>query len=350
MAPIASGEPEATSQPGARTDPRIGEGSILGRCQLVSPIGEGSMGTVWEAWHTTLGIPVAVKVLRPCRDRDAEIRALQRFRQEAHIASRADHPSLVRVLDYGEDHHRPYLVMELVRGPTLEEWMRQFPACDERTALKVAGHIGIGLANLHQSGVVHRDIKPSNILIHPGRHVKISDLGLAGSPTSLDGQLAGTPHYLAPECVLRGCHDDSRSDLYAVGVILYRLLLGRLPFQGSTWAILHAQAWERPSWTIPDGIRLDAGTLYIVRSLLEKDPARRVQSAVELVQACREQVHRLDRRERLDSSSQESARPERSPETPLTKTERPTSPRREVGRFWRRAERWVRWFSRTFVP
>ncbi|MBK8801932.1 MAG: serine/threonine protein kinase [Fibrobacteres bacterium] len=349
MAPFASEKPNADSWQGVQGDGWIGPGSILGRCQLVSQIGEGSMGTVWKAWHTTLGISVAVKILRPCRDREAEIRALQRFRQEAHIASRADHPSLVRVLDYGEDHHRPYLVMELVRGPTLEEWMRQAPVCEERTALKVAGHIGIGLANLHQLGVVHRDIKPSNILIHPGRHVKISDLGLAGSPVGLDGQLAGTPHYLAPECVLRGCHDDARSDLYAVGVILYRLLLGRLPFEGSTKAILHAQAWERPDWTIPEGVRLDAGTLYVVRRLLEKEPLRRMQSALELIQACREQVHRLDRREQMASDTPVSVAPE-SMRIPVDKNRTTRLPVREAGRFRRGFERVVRWLSRTFAP
>lgn len=336
---IEARDPSAVHPPGE--DPRIGEGSILGRCQLISRIGEGSMGTVWEAWHTTLGISVAVKVLRPSPDRAAEIRALQRFRQEAHIASRADHPSLVRVLDYGEDHHRPYLVMELIRGPTLERWMKEATACDERTALKVVGHIGIGLANLHQIGVVHRDIKPSNILIQPGRQVKISDLGLAGSPARTDGCIAGTPQYLAPECVTSGRQDDPRSDLYAAGVILYRLLLGRLPFQGGkTREVLQAQVWQRPSWILPDGIRLDAGTLYIASRLLEKDPERRIQTAVELVQACREQVHRLDRR---------MERPQAEPRSESVAQKRTTRPPfGETGRIRDRFGKVARWLAGIF--
>jgi eukaryotic-like serine/threonine-protein kinase len=273
----------------------IGEGTQLGRCRLTARIGQGSMGDVWEAWHTTLGISVAVKILREPSSEAESSQHRERFRQEAHIAARVNHPNLVRVLDFGEEHARPYLVMELVRGPTLEAWLRQQPRIDERTALKVAGHVCVGLSGLHHFGVVHRDIKPSNVLIEAGQMLKISDLGLARDPSiSHPESVAGTPQYLAPECLVEGAPYDVRSDLYAVGVILYRLLMGRLPFLGTTQQVLFSQIWEQPDWTVPDGTRYDAGTFYILKRLMEKEPERRIQSAVEAIQACREQVQVLD--------------------------------------------------------
>lgn len=270
------------------------------------------MGEVWEAWHTTLGISVAVKVLREPSSEAENVLHRERFRQEAHIAARVNHPNLVRVLDFGEEHARPYLVMELVQGPTLEAWLRQQPTIDERTALNVAGHVCVGLSGLHHFGVVHRDIKPSNVLIEAGQRLKISDLGLARDPTATHpGDVAGTPQYLAPECLQEGAICDGRADLYAVGVILYRLLMGRLPFQGTTQQVLYSQIWEQPDWTLPEGIRLDGGTLYVLKRLLEKEPSRRIQSAIEAIQACREQVQGLDMHERL---RRERAKP---PETKI---------------------------------
>jgi serine/threonine protein kinase len=288
----------------------IGKGSLLGRCRLVSMIGRGSMGEVWEAWHTTLGISVAVKILREPSSEAENFLHRERFRQEAHIAARVNHPSLVRVLDFGEEGERPYLVMELVRGPTLEAWLRSQPGVDQRTALKIAGHVCVGLSGLHQFGVVHRDIKPANVLIEAGQRLKISDLGLARDPTaSHPGDVAGTPQYLAPECLMEGAVSDSRSDLYAVGIILYRLLMGRLPFQGTTEQVLQAQLWRQPEWDVPSGTRIDNGTLYLVKRLLEKEPDRRIQSAVEAIQACREQVQVLDMRERLGRLAERKPEP-----------------------------------------
>ena len=255
------------------------------------------MGTVWEAWHTTLGIPVAVKLLRNPGDRESAVRALERFRMEAQVAARIDHPSVVRVFDFGED-DRPYLIMELVRGPDLQAWMRTRTLVDEILALKVVGHVGVGLAAMHRCGVVHRDLKPSNILISEGVALKIADLGLARSPGDRfrEDTISGTPQYIAPESIGPANGSDPRSDLYSLGVILYRMLLGRLPFMGSAQDVLRAQMRENPDWSLPEEARIDAGTLFIARRLLEKDPERRLQSAVEVVQACREQVSRLQAR------------------------------------------------------
>ena len=270
-------------------------GARLGRCQLVSRIGEGSMGVVWEAWHTTLGIAVAVKILKNEWDPDRHSRALERFRMEANFAAKINHPSIVRVLDFG-DEGIPYLVMELVRGPDLHAWIRHRRRVDDILALKVVGHVAVGLAVLHQAGIVHRDLKPSNILISEGQALKLSDLGLARSPQDavFSDMISGTPHYLAPESLDPSRSADPRSDLYALGVMLFRMLIGRLPYTGTTEEVLQGHLWGQPDWTIPEGVRIDSGTLYLVMRLLEKDPTRRMQNAVEVVQACREQVARLE--------------------------------------------------------
>ena len=296
-------------------------GSRMGRCELVSKIGQGSMGEVWEAWHTTLEIPVAVKLMRHPEDRGRSEMALDRFRTEAKLAARVSHPSIVRVLDFGEE-DRPYLVMELVRGPDLQAWISRWGSIDERTALKVAGHIAVGLAAMHHCGVVHRDLKPSNILVSQGRAIKIADLGLARSPgdPKVEDVVSGTPHFMAPECLEAAGSADPRSDLYSLGVILYRMLFGRLPFSGGVGEVLAAQLRNHPDWNLPHGVSIDGGTLYVARRLLEKDPGRRIRSALELVQACREQVARLDSRAAASAPSSRPVPPRLEPKTDSVET------------------------------
>lgn len=275
------------------------------------------MGVVWEAWHTTLGIPVAVKILKDSLDPEDFRSALERFRMEARFAARLNHPSIVRVLDFGEE-ECPYLVMELVRGPDLHAWIRHRRRVDDLLALKVVGHIAVGLNIMHQAGVIHRDLKPSNVLISQGQALKLSDLGMARSPSDPVRQdmISGTPQYLAPECLDPSCPADPRSDLYALGVMLFRMLIGRLPFTGSTEEVLRSQMWSQPDWSLPEGVRVDSGTLYLAMRLLEKDPVRRLQSAVEVVQACREQMARLEARQTLEIRRQEARETETSEATP----------------------------------
>ena len=255
------------------------------------------MGVVWEAWHTTLGIPVAVKLLKDNANPTQARYALERFRMEAQLAAKINHPGIVRVLDFGEE-GRPYLVMELVRGYDLHAWIHNRGWVDEIVALKVVGHIAVGLASMHRCGVVHRDLKPSNVLISEGTALKITDLGLARSPGNPFDEtlLSGTPQYMAPESLEASGSVDPRSDLYSLGVIFFRMIVGHVPFRGTAQEVLKKQLWERPDWTLPDGAQVDGGTLFIAKRLLEKDPARRIQTALEVVQACREQVARLQTR------------------------------------------------------
>jgi len=269
---------------GSTPDPEgFQPGDQLGRCQLVAPIGQGGTGVVWEAWHTTLAISVAVKVLRSTEDPEIATRMLGRFRHEAMLASRLDHPGFVRVLDYGEDHRRPYLVMELVGGGTLETWMRNQGHVDQKTSLGVVGRICQSLSALHRLGMVHRDIKPSNILIGPSGQLKISDLGLASFPRArgAGGTIWGTLPYLAPECFLEDHAVDQRSDLFSVGVILHRLLLGRFPP-------------SPPAQGDIGGAGFDEGTLYLLRWLLEPDVRSRIQTAEEVARTCCRQAEWLN--------------------------------------------------------
>lgn len=324
-------ESETFPGSGDASETGIRRGMRFGNCVLQTLIGHGSMGAVWKAWHTTLGIAVAVKILREADHPAENILNRERFALEARLAARVRSENLVRVLDFGEEHGRQFLVMELVEGTTLEGWLGRKVEFDERAALKVAGHICIGLAGLHHAGVVHRDIKPANILVESGRSIKISDLGLAyDTASNLSTDIAGTPYFMAPECLDASNACDPRSDLYAVGVVLYRLIMHRLPFTGSTPEVLMAHRERQPDWTLPEGARVDSGTLYMIRRLLEKDPTRRIQTALEAIQACRDQIHRLDMRERL--RQEQAARPAATSDAPVLETGRtPLAPRKWMG-------------------
>lgn len=276
---------------GTHAMPRSGD--RLGRCLLVAPLGQGGTSDVWEGWHTTLAIPVAVKILRPGADPVQEVRMLGRFRHEALLASRLDHPGFVRVYDYGEDASRPYLVLELVGGTTLEEWMRSHVPVSEECALQILEEICRPLAVLHRLGMVHRDVKPSNIQRTADGRIKILDLGLAAFPKARgkDGVISGTLPYLAPECFSEDCSVDARADLYALGVVFHRLLTSRYP------------APRGQATALPEG--LDEATAYLLRWLLEPEVHWRVASASDVERCCREQRAWLGRRQRLSDQALE---------------------------------------------
>jgi eukaryotic-like serine/threonine-protein kinase len=275
-------------------------GTVLGRCRLGPVIGQGSMGVVYEGVHLTLNIPVAVKILRePAFGEDA-FRYRERFRREARLAARLNHPGLVRVLDFGEEGDLPYLVMELVRGQTLDQILRRHGQLSERLALQVVGHVAVAVFVAHSAGIVHRDLKPSNIILDGDKGLKVSDLGLArehASPgVTMATGLVGTPHYMAPESWEPGRDPDPRSDLYSMGVILYQMLFARLPFQGSPTQILKGHISSTPQWDPPEGgYRPSEGTMAILKRLLEKDPSRRFQDAASVAEACRQMLSGMSR-------------------------------------------------------
>lgn len=255
-------------------------GQIVGdRYLILSTIAAGGMATVYLAEDSRLERKVALKLVHPHLAADEVFKA--KFQQEAKIAARLAHPNLVNVFDQGEWRGLPYLVMEYVQGITLREALNRFGALDANRCLDAIEPALQGLAAAHRAGILHRDIKPENILLADNGSVKLSDFGLARSITNQTAadSLVGTAAYLSPELIERGSVDE-RSDIYAVGIVMYELLTGKQPFTGDEAiqiAIAHTnQATPKPSATIAN-IPIDFDDLVLW--LTEKNPAARPANA-----------------------------------------------------------------------
>jgi len=252
-----------------------GDGVLLaGRYRLQDRIAAGGAGEVWRAADAVLGRAVAVKLLRPEYAGNGEM--LARFRAEARYAALVCHPGVVPVYDYGPvgPVGAPFLVMELVDGPSLAEVAACGPL-EPAWVLDVAGQV----AAAHAQGLVHRDIKPANLLLAPGGTVKITDFGIASAAGSasltLAGTLPGTPGYLAPERAA-GAPATAASDLYSLGVVTWECLAGAPPFTGTPLEIALAHA-DRVMPPLPAAI--PRGVADLVAELTAKDPAARPASA-----------------------------------------------------------------------
>jgi hypothetical protein len=252
-----------------------------GRYELAGQVGNGGYCEVWRATDTVLSRPVAVKLLHPGYAGKAE--ALARFEAEARHAGALSHPNIARVYDYGEpaDGQPPYLVMELVDGPSLEEVLASGPL-GARQSMDVIAQAAAGLQVAHDAGLIHRDVKPANLLLASGGIVKITDFGVARAVGSAavtpSGEMMGTPGYHAPEQVAGG-QATSASDLYALGVVAYECLAGARPFTGTAveMAVAHR---DRPLPPLPPSVPVDVSAL--VDDLTAKDPARRPASAAQV--------------------------------------------------------------------
>ena len=212
----------------------------VGRYEIVRELGRGSMSIVYEGFDGRIDRHLAIKVLRQKYARD--VAARQRFLREARAAGGLAHPNIVTVFDVGQAEATPYLVMELLKGGTLEDWLERdrLPELDTGMLIELAIQLARGLAYAHQRGVIHRDIKPANIHYSPKTNVaKMMDFGIAAIERDTDDEnadsgnrIAGTMTHMAPE-LLAGQRADAQSDLYSLGVVLYQLLSGRLPFDAS---------------------------------------------------------------------------------------------------------------------
>lgn len=263
---------------------------VADKYQLIRLLGEGAAGAVWEAENVLVGRRVAIKLLHPHLTEDAALRA--RFLAEARASARIAHPNVVDVFDVGRDEGRPFIVMELFLGETLEALIARRGAVGPAYGCELMLQVLAALDAAHQLGIVHRDLKPANIMVvHPRPDrplVKVLDFGIAKGVLAEDaapdeaGLLFGTPEYISPEAA-RGEAVDARSDLYAAGCILYELLAGRPPFLGDFPAVLAAVLAAKP----PALHTLVPGTSplleRIVESALAKDPRERPSSARELM-------------------------------------------------------------------
>jgi two-component system LytT family response regulator len=269
----------------------VARGTLIAHYRVVSPLGQGGMGAVYLADDTRLGRRVALKVLPPEFAADPD--RMHRFVQEAKLASALTHPNVATIFEIGQQGELWFLAMEYVEGRPLAERIREGP-------LKIPELVQIGmqvadaLDDAHSKAIIHRDIKPANLMITPRGHVKVLDFGLAklqAGPKAAEetqlltsvGLVVGTVEYMSPEQAL-GRDVDYRTDIFSLGVVLYEMATGRLPFSGSTPSetmarILQAQpdAIARFNYEVPEGLE------RVVRKCLEKDRERRYQSARELL-------------------------------------------------------------------
>jgi serine/threonine-protein kinase len=258
------------------------------RYQLDRSLGNGGMGEVFEATDLTLHRNVAVKLLSPSLVQDEPARA--RFLREARALARVNSPHVVAVYDAGEDDQRPYLVMELVEGTTLEQELERAGRLEPARAVAIAKDIASGLASAHGQGIVHRDVKPSNVFLTPSDAAKIGDFGIVrlerpDATLTLTGQTFGSPPYVAPEQATGGTV-DARADLYSLGCVLFQMLVGRRPFSGNDAVSLvyqHVHTTPPRVDSLHPEVPVALGDL--VAGLMAKDPDDRPDSAEEVQRA-----------------------------------------------------------------
>jgi hypothetical protein len=261
-----------------------GAGLLAGRYRLVERLGAGGMSVVWRGFDEVLGRQVAVKVLPPSTSADPSFR--RRLRAEAQAAARLTHPHITNVYDYGEattvdGEPVPYVVMELVDGESLAAVLARVRMLPWPTAVRISAEVAAALASAHARGIVHRDVTPANVMLTPAG-AKVVDFGISAligeNDTDPDGSLMGTPAYLAPER-LEGGQVSPATDVYAVGLLIYRMLIGQLPWDvGTTTALLRAHQYVEPE-PLPPVEGLPHSVEALIARCLEKHPADRLSSA-----------------------------------------------------------------------
>lgn len=264
----------------------IQPGRILaGRYRIEQEIGVGGMAVVYRATDLNTSHFVAVKVLKPEYNRDAEYVA--RFQREAEAASKMTHHNIVNLLDVGMDENgNRYLIMEYVEGQTLKEVIQEKGRLTEGSAVQITIRILSALQHAHNNGIIHRDIKPQNILMQSDGHVKVSDFGIARiadrNTLSKDDSVMGTVHYFSPEQA-SGKPADVTSDLYSVGVTLYEMLTGHVPFDGpNTVSVAMQHLRSEPPAIQQFAPEVSQAVCHVCMKALDKNPAYRYQSAYEM--------------------------------------------------------------------
>jgi predicted Ser/Thr protein kinase len=278
--------PPAPSHPTASSistpeDGRFVPGTLVaGRYRIVSLLGRGGMGEVYRATDLTLAQPVALKFL-PDAGPDHR-RALERFHSEVRIARQVSHPNVCRVYDVGEADGMPYISMEYVDGEDLASLLQRIGRLPADKALEIARKICAGVAAAHDKGVIHRDLKPANIMLDRRGNVVVMDFGLAAVADQLRGAEArsGTPAYMAPE-QLRGEEVTAKSDIYALGMVLYEIFTGKRAYDAGSMAEL-IRMQESAHFTSMTSIaaEIDPAVDKAIRRCLDPDPSRRPPSAL----------------------------------------------------------------------
>ncbi len=261
-------------------------GSTLSdRYNILEKIGSGGMASVFKAKDTLLNRLVAIKILNEALEKEENITA--NFIKEAQAAAALVHNNVVSVYDVGEDDGVSYMVMELVDGITLKEYIKKTGVLEWQEACDFILQMAQGIGVAHASGIVHRDVKPQNIIMTKDRTLKVTDFGIARAATSdttIVGKTAlGSVHYISPEQA-RGGHTDARSDIYSLGIVLYEMLTGKVPFTGETpvsVALMHLE--KEPVNVRCSNMDIPPSLAYVTMKAIKKDPSNRYASVQELI-------------------------------------------------------------------
>jgi serine/threonine-protein kinase len=292
----------------------------LGRYEIVEDLGRGAMGVVYRARDPLIDRTVAIKTIACTGLSRDEVETFERrFFREAQSAGRLNHPNIVTIHEVGRDGDLAFIVMEFLEGNSLRSILDSGLVLTEAQVVNIAAQVADGLAFAHANGVVHRDIKPANIVVLANGTVKIADFGVALMPTgsaTLEGSVFGSPKYMSPEQVA-GKTVDGRSDIFALGAVLYEMLTGVPPFQGDDLAaILHAVLHTNPPPPSARRRNLHPGFDRVVARAMAKDPVERYQTADEMtadLAACgQDEAEPRTRADHLPAASHEEAQPGRS--------------------------------------
>jgi len=259
------------------------EPTHLGKYEIEGVLGKGAMGIVYKARDPHIERTVAIKTVRKdLLDADLAAHFMARFRNEARAAGRLHHPNIVGIYEYGEAQNVAYIAMEYIDGTGLREYLNRKARFELPQVIAILTQLLAALEFAHAQGVVHRDIKPANLILAPGGELKVADFGIAridASNMTMTGMVMGTPSYMAPE-QCRGLPSDHRADLFSVGVVLYELLTGARPFEGSVESIAYKICHEDPrppSQLSP--LKLPPAMDNLVATALAKRPDDRFQQA-----------------------------------------------------------------------
>jgi serine/threonine protein kinase len=284
-------------------------GTLIGGCQVIELIGDGGMARVYHGHQDHLDREVAIKVLPPYYITDSSF--IERFQREAKAMAKLLHPNIVVIYDAGKQGQWLYIVMELITGGNLRERMTRSMSLAE--ASHIFHDVAEALTFAHERGIIHRDVKPVNVLLDPSRQTPfpravLSDFGIAkvlqsSGNLTRTGAGVGTPEYMAPEQV-RGSAVDARTDIYALGIMLYEMLCGRPPFTAEEYtAIAHSHVYEPVPAPTMHNPRISPAVQSVILKALQKRPEQRFQTAREMAQALAEAIQ---------------ANPMRAPSRPVT--------------------------------
>ena len=261
---------------------------LAGRYELFERIGEGGMSVVYKAKDKLLNRFVAIKILKPQFINDHKF--IDSFRRESQAAASMSHPNIVNIYDVGREGNIHYIVMELIEGRTLSDYIKDHGQMSYPKVIALSKQIAAALAFAHKNHIIHRDVKPHNVMITPNGTAKITDFGIAkavNSATIVDNTdgIIGSVHYFSPEQA-RGGYVDEKSDIYSLGIVMYEMLTGRVPFDGDNpvnIALMHINGEMVPPSKLVDGV--PPALEHIILKCTDKYPVNRYASAEELIEA-----------------------------------------------------------------